>query len=127
MSCTCGPGNYPLCIYQGATVSLVFLWTAGNCCGAVGASPQPVDLTGYTAAMQIRPYVLSPTVLYDAGAAGDLVLGGVYGTITLTIDATDTEGFTWWTGVYDLLVTSSGGVVTPLLKGTVTVSPSVTS
>jgi hypothetical protein len=124
MTCSCGAGTYNLCIAQGATVSMVFLWTAGNCCGAVGASPQPVDLTGYTANMQIRPYVLSSTLLYDA--SDDLVLGGVYGTITLTIDATDTEGFTWWNGVYDLIVTSSSGVVTRLLQGTVTVSPGVT-
>lgn len=123
------PTFYNLAINQGATYSRVFIWLQDNSCSCelpVGADgPPPVDLTGYTAAMQIRAYALSPTMLYDASS--DIVLGGLLGTITLTIDATDTEGFTWWQGVYDLLMTSAGGQVTRLLSGTVQVSPGVTS
>jgi hypothetical protein len=84
----------------------------------------PVNLTGFTAAMQIRAFPLATSILYDASM--DLVLGGTSGTITLTIDANDTENFTWWTGVYDLLLTSPTGYVTRLLMGSVTVSPAVT-
>jgi hypothetical protein len=84
-----------------------------------------VDLTGYTAIMQFKPYALSSDVLYDASS--DLVLGGVAGTITLTIPASATEGFTWWNGVYDLQLISSSGVNTPLLAGSVTVTPSVST
>lgn len=132
----CGVQQYNLCINQGATYARVFTWFAGNCgdptsCCAPGTTPTstssttvPVNLTGYTASMQIRQFALSPTVLYDA--SNDIVLGGVFGTITLTIDATDTEGFTWWQGVYDLLLTSSGGQVTRLLTGSVTVSQGIT-
>jgi hypothetical protein len=119
-----GTISYNLCINQGATYSRVFTWFQ-NGTPPVGG-PLPVNLTGFTAAMQIRPFVLSPTVLYDAGAAGDLVLGGEFGTITLTIPATDTETFTWPNGVYDLLLTSAGGQVTRLISGSVTVSPGVT-
>jgi hypothetical protein len=123
----CGTGTYNLCINQGATYTRVFIWSAGACCctGTAGASPSPVDLTGYTAALQIRAYTL-PTapLLYDASA--DLTLGGTAGTITLTIDATDTEGFTWFQGFYDLLLTSAQGVVTRLLSGSVSVSSGVT-
>ncbi len=120
------PGNFDLDIYQGATYTQVFTWLSGVCCGSstAGATQQPVDLTGYTASMQIRAYALSPTVEYDA--TSNLVLGGTLGTITLTIPASATEGFTWWSGVYDLLLTDSAGNVTPFLRGNVTVTPGVT-
>lgn len=119
-------GTYNLCIAQGATFTRIFTWLAGVCCGqsTAGAQPQPVDLTGYSAALQIRAFPLSPSVLYDASS--NLVLGGVLGTITLTIPASSTEGFTWWNGVYDLLLTDSSGNATRLLQGSVTVSPGVT-
>jgi hypothetical protein len=121
---SCCVGNYDLCIKQGATYTKIFTWLAGQCCGAAGGGPAPVDLTGYSATMQFRQYAGSPTLLYDASA--DITLGGVNGTIELVIDATDTEGFTWWNGVYDLLLTSSSGIVTRLLSGTVDVCPGVT-
>ena len=121
MSCCCP--NYNICIALGATYQNTFLWTAGMCCntGTVGASPQPVDLTGYTASMQIKPYPLSSTILYDASS--DITLGGAAGTIALVIPASATAGFTWWSGVYDLLLTDPYGNVTRLLSGTVTVCP----
>jgi hypothetical protein len=118
-------GTYNLHINQFATFTRVFIWTAGMCgCGTVGASSGPVDLTGYTAALQIKAFPLATTPLFDAG--GDIVLGGTAGTISLTIAASDTANFTWWQGVYDLILTSSSGVVTRLLQGSVTVIPGVT-
>jgi hypothetical protein len=121
----CCVANYDLCINQGATYQPNFIWTAGGCgVGTVGASPQPVDLTGYTAAMQFRNYY-GGTLLYDASA--DIVLGGTAGTIALTIPASVTETFTWYSGVYDLLLTSAQGVATRLLAGNVNVSQGVTT
>lgn len=118
-------GTYNLCINQYATFMRIFQWKAGQCCGVpVGSSPLPVDLTGYTAMMQIRAFPLDATVLYDASS--NITLGGVNGTISLLIPASTTSGFTWWDGFYDLLLTNSGGFVTRLLSGTVTVSPGVT-
>jgi hypothetical protein len=123
---------FNLCINQGATYTRIFLLTGPACVPvpggtyAVGSSVGAFDLTGYTAAMQIKAYALSSTVLYDAGAANDIALGGTAGTITLTIPAADTEGFTWWNGVYDLVITDSYGVATRVLEGQVTVSPGVT-
>jgi hypothetical protein len=122
----CGTGTYNLCINQGATFTRIFVWTAGQCgCGTVGASSGPMDLTGFTAALQIRQFQLSTTVLYDASS--NITLGGVTGTITLVIPAANTETFTWWQGVYDLLLTSAAGVATRLLMGSVTVSPAVSA
>ena len=121
MSCL---GNYNLSIQQNATFTQLFTWLAGACCGATGSQPAPVDLTGYTAAMQIRPYPLSSTVLYDA--SGDITLGGTTGQIALSISAADTATFTWWSAVYDLVLTSPAGYATRLLSGAVSVCPGVT-
>lgn len=119
-------GNYNFTIEQYATFSTVFTWTAGPNVPnpPVGASPLPVNLTGYTAQLQIRQYAPGGTLLYDASA--NLVLGGVNGTITLIIPAATTAGFTWFSGVYDLILTDSSGNVYRLLQGTVTVTPGVT-
>jgi hypothetical protein len=122
----CCVGNFNICIQQGASYIRVFTWIAGGCgCNTAGAGPTPVDLTGYSGALQIRPYPGSDTVLYDASA--DLSSGGVDGTITLNIPASATQGFTWWNGVYDLLLTSPQGEVTKLLSGAVIVCPVVTN
>jgi hypothetical protein len=123
---TCGTGVYNLCINQGATFTRIFVWTAGQCgCGTVGASSGPMDLTGFTAVLQIRPFQLSTTILYDASA--NITLGGVSGAITLVMPATVTAGFTFFQGVYDLLLTSAAGIATRLLMGSVTVSPAVST
>jgi hypothetical protein len=121
----CGAGVYNLCIYQGTTYNRVFLWTVGQCCGTgtAGAQSMPVDLTGYTASMQFRMFPGAP-LLYDASA--DLTLGGPLGTIALSIDAIDTDGFTWFQGSYDLFLTSPTNTVTALLKGQVTICPAIT-
>jgi hypothetical protein len=120
------PGAYNLSIYQNATYAMTFIWYTGGCpCGTVGSTPSPVNITGYTATLQIRPYALSTTVLFDASS--DITLGGAAGTIALLIPATSTATFTWWTGVYDLLLTDTSGNVTALLEGTVTVTPGVST
>jgi hypothetical protein len=120
-----GTGVYNLCINQYATYIKIFIWIAGGCgCGTVGASSGPVDLTGYTANLQIRPFPLSTDILYDASS--DITLGTTNGTISLDIPASATTVFTWWNGVYDLILTDSSGNVTRLLQGSVTVTPGVT-
>jgi hypothetical protein len=126
------PGSYNLTIYQGQTYTQIFVWTAGpgsagaipNSIPPVGASPLPVDLTGYTATLQMRAYNLTTAPLYY-DASSNITLGGVLGTIALIIPAANTETFTWWSGFYDLLLTDSSGNVTPLLNGTVTITPAV--
>lgn len=120
------PGTYNLEIYQGATFNRVFVWYSDVCCGAnvAGANKLPVDLTNYTAAMQIRAFALATTVEYDA--TDNLTLGGQAGTIALSIPSSATADFTWWSGVYSLLLTDSSGNVTALLGGTVTVAANPT-
>jgi hypothetical protein len=119
-------GTYNLQIYQGATYTRTFVWNSGTCCGqgTVGSTPSPVDLTGYTVAMQIRPFPGAPVVYYDASP--DITLGGVDGTIALSIPAPATVTFTWVTGSYDLILTDTSGNATPLLTGNVDITTAVT-
>ena len=112
-----------LCINQYATFTEVFTWTGWVYLQGV-PTYAPINVTGYVPTLQIRPYPLSTTVLYDASS--NIVLGGQYGTMTLTIPASATAGFTWWNGVYDLILTSADGSYTyRLFQGKVQVSPGV--
>lgn len=125
MNACCTP-QYDLCIPQYATYSRTFIWTASTTTpGTAGGAPQPVNLTGWTASLQIRAFPLASSILYDASS--DITLGGAAGTIELVIPASATEGFTWFSGVYDMLLTDPSGNVTRFLWGNVTVSPGVTT
>ena len=112
-------GNrYDLEIKQGATLSLTATWK--------DSSGTAVNLTGYTARLQVRAtYDSSSTILSLTSSAG-ITLGGAAGTIAITATATVTAALTApWSGVYDLELVSGGGEVTRLLEGTATVSPEV--
>ena len=112
--------RYDLAINQGATFSLAATWRDSN-----GTA---VNLTGYTARLQIRSaYDSSTTTVSLTSAAGDIVLGGAAGTIVATISATATAALaSSFSGVWDIELVSGSGVVTRLLEGAVTVSPEVT-
>lgn len=87
----------------------------------------PIDLTGYSARMQIREEVSSNIALVSiSSATGEIVLGGIAGTIAVHIPASVTTGLSFNTGKYDLELEDSAGVVTRLIQGSVTLSPEVT-
>lgn len=111
-------GTLHLTIEQGATFNPVLTWKDQN--GVL------VDLSGYSARMQIRDSVEATGFLHEATTVnGQIVLGGAAGTITFNIDAATTAGFTFETAVYDLELVS-GAVVTRLLQGDVVLSLEVT-
>lgn len=112
-------GIYNFIMDQGSTytVQLVYNDPNGN----------PINLTGYTAKMQLRLQYGDPvaalTLSTDVG--GGIVIDGPTGTINIT--ATDEQTLvlepTFY--VYDLdLIT--GGTITRLIQGQVTVRPEVT-
>jgi FtsP/CotA-like multicopper oxidase with cupredoxin domain len=110
-----------LYIEQGAAFILSFTWYPGD-----PATTTPNDLTGATAAMQIRDKQ-GGTIYVDAtDANGKIVLGGVAGTIAIELDDADTNAILVKTAVYDLEVTLASGVTYRLLQGRVTVSPNIT-
>jgi hypothetical protein len=106
-------------IEQGATFRREILYK--DSAGAV------INLTGYTARMQVRRSKSSSTVLLDMTTANlRLVITPAEGKIVIDLPATLTATFTWPRGVYDLEIESSGGVVTRLLEGEVSISREVT-
>ena len=86
----------------------------------------PVNLTGYTARMQIRETIESTTPLVSLTEASGITLGGAAGTIGITISATDTALLDFDSAVYDLEIVSAGGVVTPVAYGNVYLNDEVT-
>lgn len=111
--------TYDITIEQGATFQLNIVWKNPN--------ETPINLTGYTARMQVREKVASTSTLLNLTTEnGGIALGGVTGTIAVTAAASLTDDITVKRGVYDLELISSGGVVTRLVEGCVTISPEVT-
>ncbi len=85
----------------------------------------PVNLTGYTARMQLRPSVSSETVLLDLTTEnGGITLGGATGEITLHFTESNTSPLVKG-GVFDLEMII-GGKVKRLVQGSITVSREVT-
>lgn len=108
---------YDFEIEQGTTLNKQMVWK-----GSTGA---PVDLSGYTARMQMRPSVSSDTVLLNLTTEnGGITLGGALGTITLHFTAAQTSALTKG-GVYDIEVVT-GGDVTRLIQGAISLSKEVT-
>lgn len=112
-------GNYDLTIEQGATFYQQIIWKDAN--------EDPIDISGYTARMQIRKTVKATTsILSLTTENGRITLGGAAGTITLEVAAEDTADLTEFCGVYDLELEASDGTVTRLLQGQIEVSREVT-
>jgi len=80
----------------------------------------PVSLAGATARLQIRATETATAILLDLVSPTNIVIDDTAKTITITITAAVTAAFTFLTGVYELEITI-GGVVTQLLRGSVTV------
>ena len=92
---------------------------------------EPFDLTGYTARMQIRRTIDSPTAMLSltsptVAGNGLTVQDGANNAISINITNTVTSSLTS-SGVYDLeIIKTSTGFVSRLLQGTVTLSLEVT-
>lgn len=111
--------RYNLSIQQGATLAVAVTWKDSN--------DVPVDLTGYTARLQVKETYDGNAVLSLNTSNGGIALGGTAGTINLAAAATATAALAApFSGVYDLELVSGSGVVTRLLEGAATVSPEVT-
>lgn len=109
-----------LTVKQGATFRRGLTWKTG-------VPPAPVDLTGYTARMQIREEVTSTDVLATLTTENNgITLGGAAGTIVLYLSPTATADFDWESGVYDIEMIAPNDDVIRLVEGSVIVSPEVT-
>ena len=87
----------------------------------------PVDMTSFTARMQIRPSLTSTTTIKELTTInGGILLDNTLKTITIFMSATDTAAFTFSTAVYSLELVSSGGIVTQLVTGNMSLVQEVT-
>lgn len=81
----------------------------------------PVVLTGFTGAAQMRKHYTSST-----STAFNVTINAGNGTVTLSMNAATSSAVTPGRYVYDCELTSSSNVVSRLVEGIVTVTPQVT-
>ena len=111
-------GIYNITMDQGAQWTLQVVYDNNN--------GTPFDLTGYTARMQVRPKFGSDNaVLTISSPSSGIVITPLTGTLNLTATTAQTGDIPGGFYVYDLEITS-GGVVTRLMQGSVTVRDQVT-
>jgi len=113
--------NYTITIEQGSVFDLNLVYKDSN--------EVPINLTGYSARMQVRQKYSSPDPLLSLSTLdGSITLGGALGTIHAKATASMTQALTIKQGVYDLeLVPPSGaGDAFRLVEGIVIVTPEVT-
>jgi hypothetical protein len=81
----------------------------------------PVDLSVYSAVLQIRPTIDSSTVIQQltSAAGGGITLNTADSTINIFIPAVTTRDFDFVSAVYSMELTDTSGVVIPFLTGTV--------
>lgn len=112
--------RYNIIADQAATYELLVTWKDPN--------GTPIDLTDYTAKLQVRLGFSEPdaVVTVDSSFMGGITLGGEAGTIFITIDANQMSALRApQVYVYDLRL-DSAGTVTRLIDGNFTTIPAVT-
>ncbi len=110
------PAQYNITAYQGATYDLNLTYSIGG---------TAVNLTEYTAALQVRENPRSSTTILSLATGSGITLGGTAGTIDVTASASTMGSATPGNYVYDLEL-SSGSQVTRLIQGNFAIQAEVT-
>lgn len=124
MASTLAAGSkYDLVMVQGATFEKTFEWK--------DSTKTAINLTGYTARLQIRSDTDSSTTLIELTTEnGRITLNDpTSGSIKLYISAADTAALTFNTGVYDLElqhIASGRTIVDNIVYGSVSLRKNVT-
>jgi hypothetical protein len=111
------PGTYNIICPQGATFSKTI---------SVAVDGQPLDLTGYSAALQVRETYDSASTVVSLTNGSGITLGGVLGTINIVVASTATAAIPAGYYLYDLEITTGAGVKDRLIEGKFTVTPEIT-
>jgi len=109
------PMEYDLDIHQGETKTLTWTWQKNG---------SAMDISAYSAKLQIRS-TPNGAVLDTRTTSGGGITCSSAGVVVVTWTAAQTAAMNFVRAVYDLYVSSAGGVTTYLLKGDVKVSPRV--
>ena len=88
-----------------------------------GGTETAFDLTGYTVTASIRKSFASSTA---TDITCSIVSPPTGGQVTITLTDVQTTALDRGRYVWDMVVTSSGGSITRVVQGVVTVNPSVT-
>jgi len=110
------PGTYNFNLYQGADWDRTFTITQ---------SGTALNLTGYTARMQVREAADSTAYLLNLTSGTGITLGGTAGSVAVAITSAQSSAIDAGSYAYDLELLS-GSQVTRLLQGAVNVSGNVT-
>lgn len=112
-------GIYNFTIDQGAQYTTQIIWA--------DSSGNPIDLTGYTAAMQLREQSSSPNpaALTLTSSNGGITITPLAGEMDILMTTAQTGALDARFYVYDLEIALSG-VVTRIIQGQITVSAQVT-
>ena len=111
-------GTHNFTLEQGVDFERVMEWTDNG---------TAVNLSGFSARMQVRKTPAEPTVALSFTTANStIVLNAVSGSITLKASAIATSAVPPGVYVYDLELISGAGLVTRLLNGTFTMDAEVT-
>lgn len=111
------PGTYNITCPQGATFDKTF---------SIALDGTPKDLTGFSAALQVRETFDSTSTVVSLTNGSGITLGGVLGTINVVISSTATAAIPAGYYSYDLEITSGAGVKDRLLEGKFVVTPEIT-
>ena len=88
----------------------------------------PWNLTGYSGVMTVRPYLgATTTTLVCSTTNGRMTLTPLTGRIQITASASVMAEIAAGRFVYDITLTSGGGVVTRILEGKFIVTAAVTT
>ena len=111
------PGIYNISVVNGTTFQISPIWKVDNL---------PVDLTGYSADMQVRD-VSNSLIVELSTNNGKASINGPLGQTTLTLTATQTSAANLPAGNYNyaLNLTNPSNTVYQILQGAFTVSASV--
>ena len=111
-------GTHNFVIDQGADWYATFVYS--------DSAGTAIDLTGYTAALQLRLTYAESTTAISLTSSSGITITAATGTIVVHATAAQTRAIAAGTYVYDLEITSPASIVTRLVGGKVNVSPEVT-
>ena len=110
------PGRYNITAYQGATYNFEMIWSIDEV---------PVNLTPYTAAMQVRENANSVEPILSLTSSSGITLGGTAGSIAVNIPASTMGSAVAGNYVYDLEL-ANGSEVVRLIQGSFAIQAEIT-
>jgi hypothetical protein len=111
------PGRYNITVYKGTTFTLAPVWKIGG---------YAVNLTDYSAKMQVRAATDASVLVELSTDNGKIVITPALGKLTLTLTSAQTTALTSGKYFYDLNLTAPDTTVTKILEGVFLVNDSVT-